>query len=127
MRRIKDTQQDQSSSPCNREDDTKPAKNLLGQTQILRQSAGMAQPTFRGKAEVEKDGGDDTACDEERLETRRADVANVGDVLLRLHRGIFWAALGQPDDEHGQEHCYEASAIGEASALLPTYQPTWLR
>lgn len=71
----------------------------------------MAEPAFGGEAEIEEDGGDDAASDEERLQTVCADVTDVGDVLQGGHGRVLRATLRQPDDEYGEQHGYKLSDV----------------
>ena len=60
-------------------------ENFLSHAQILRQTPCVSQPTFRCEGEVEKDGGNAAACDEERLQALGADVGDVRYVLIFAH------------------------------------------
>lgn len=64
----------------------------------------MSEPSFRGKGQIQENSSDDSACDEERLQARRANVGNVGDMLTRIHRGQMRVACHFPTNKHGKKH-----------------------
>ena len=45
----------------------------------------MPEPALRDESQVEKDCGDDGACDEERFQAKCPDVRDVRDVLILAH------------------------------------------
>ena len=62
----------------------------------------MPQPALREEGEVEEDGGDDAAGDEERFEAVGARVGDVGYRLARIHRGEVRMAFHFPPAEEGE-------------------------
>ena len=85
MSRIENREQNQSGSTNCRKHNRKCRENLLTTTSIGHESSVVSQPALRGKGQVQKDGGDAAAGDEEGLEGRSADVADVGNVLFLGH------------------------------------------
>lgn len=64
----------------------------------------MSKPALSHEAEVEEDGGDDGAGDEERFQPVGARVGYVGYRLACLHGWVDGVATGFPVDEEGEEH-----------------------
>ena len=76
-------------------------EDLFRHAQILCQSPRVPQPTLRCKGEVEEDGGDAAAGDEEGLQALGANVGDVGDALAGAHGGVMVMALELPNNQHG--------------------------
>ena len=64
----------------------------------------MSQETFGQEGEIEEDGGDTGAGDEERLEGLGAHVGYICDILRRIHGWIVWFSGNVPMDEEAHEH-----------------------
>ena len=60
----------------------------------------MSEVAFGEEGEVEEDGCDDAAGDEEGFQAECANVGDVGDVLTFLHGGILGLVQDEPADEH---------------------------
>lgn len=60
----------------------------------------MSEVAFRSKGEVEEDGCDDAAGNEEGFETVGTDVGDVGDGLARFHGWVLGLGYDRPADEH---------------------------
>lgn len=61
----------------------------------------MSQPSLADEGQIEEYGGDYTPRDEERFQSERSNVADVGDVLVCGHGGIVGAADGISKYEAG--------------------------
>lgn len=105
--RVEDAEEDEAGGAAHGADDAQHAEDLLRDAEVFRQAARVAEPALRGEGEVEEDGRDDGAGDEERLEPVGAHVGDVGDALVGFHGGVARAALREPDDEHGEEHAWD--------------------
>ena len=103
-RRVKHTQQDQARGAGDGTRDGQAGQDLLGRRGVGRQAALVAQVAVGAERKVEEDGGQDTACDEQRLEVGRADVADVGDALVVGHgRVVDLVGCYDPVQEKAQE------------------------
>lgn len=90
MGRIEDAEADQADGADQSPGDGEARKNLLAEGGIRHETATVSQPTIRQKTIVEKDGGDDAASDEERLQLASPYVGNIGNILVGSHRGIVF-------------------------------------
>ncbi|KAL8706453.1 MAG: hypothetical protein Q9201_000508 [Fulgogasparrea decipioides] len=70
---VENGEQDQAACACNSEDDC----DLFSHAHVLRQPTGMPQPSFRGKSEIEENGCNAAAGDEERFEALSADIWSI--------------------------------------------------
>ncbi len=103
-RRVKDAQQDQPSSPENGKRNSQTTQDLLAARGVGDQTTAVPQPAVGGKRQVEEDGGEHAARDEQRLEVVGADVADVGDGLRVRHGPVVHAVLvDDPVEEQRQE------------------------
>ena len=109
--RIENTQQNQPRRPRDRERDRHPAKHLLRDRSVRRQFAVVPQIALRREGEIEEDGRDDAAGDEERFEALGADVGDVGYVLAAVEGCVVRVAFGEPGYQHGEEHPCGGSAV----------------
>ncbi len=64
----------------------------------------MPQPALGREGEIEEEGCDHGASDEEGFEALGADVGNECNGLVGRHGGVVGVALDFPYDEHGKEH-----------------------
>lgn len=76
-------------------------QDLLGDAQVLGQTPRVPQPALRGEGEVEEDGGNAAACDEQGLQALGPNVGDVRYVLVGAHGGIMGVAFQLPDNQHG--------------------------
>ncbi|KAL9606702.1 MAG: hypothetical protein Q9179_000142 [Wetmoreana sp. 5 TL-2023] len=84
---VENGEQDQAACACNSEDDCVEAQqnllslmgpgDLFSHAHVLRQPTGMPQPSFRGKSEIEENGCNAAAGDEERFEALSADIWSI--------------------------------------------------
>ena len=103
-RRVKHTQQDEAGGADDGTHDGQAGQDLLGRRGVGRQAALVAQPAVGAEREVEEDGREDTARDEQRLEVGRPDVADVGDPLVVGHgRVVDLVGCYDPVQEKAQE------------------------
>lgn len=73
----------------------------------------MTQPALGEEGQVEGDGGEDAARDEEGLELLGANVADIGEGLARPDRRVALpVGVDDPVEEHAQEHA-EPDEAGE--------------
>lgn len=118
MHRIEDGQQNQPSRPHRRKHNRQPRQDLLAAAPIRHQPPAVSQPALGGKGEVEEDGGDAAAGDEEGLEGVGADVADVGNLLARGHGDVVHAVLvDDPEEEEHEEHGQPDDAGDDGQSL----------
>jgi hypothetical protein len=102
---VENGEENQACGADKSEDDGEDGEDLLAEGSIRDQAALVTQPALGDKREVEEDGGDDAAGDEERLEMRGTDVADVGDGLVFTHgRVVLGIGVDNPREEHAKEH-----------------------
>lgn len=103
--RVKDAQANKADGADDGEEDCEAIQNLLANGGVGYEAALVAEPAVGEEGEVEEDGGEDAAGDEEGLEVVGADVADVGDALGRRHGGVDCAVgVDDPVEEHAEEH-----------------------
>ena len=98
---VEDGEADEADGADEGEGDAGPAQDFLGQAGVAGKAAAVAEVAFGGEGEVEEDGCDDAAGDEERFEAGGAYVGDVGDGLVGFHGGVFGAGEDYPAEEHG--------------------------
>jgi len=101
--RIEDREQDQSHGTHNRSQYGHDTASLLDLGSVMRQSAPVSQPSLGDEGKVEDDDSDGTTGNEQGLETLRADVGDICDVLAGLHACVMRASFYDPGREHGEE------------------------
>lgn len=102
---LEDRKTDKSHGSNGRKGDREAAEDLLHEGRVGHKTAPMSQPSLRQERSIEKDGGQDAADDEERLETACADVGNVGDVGVNRLSGISTTVLiDLPFEEETEKH-----------------------
>lgn len=102
---VKDAETDEADGADDGEEDCEAVENLLADGGVGHEAALVAEPAVGKEGEVEEDGGEDAAGDEEGLEVVGADVADVGDGLGRRHGGVDCAVgVDDPVEEHAEEH-----------------------
>lgn len=118
--RVEDGQQDQADGADDGEEDGEAREHLLTHGRVGHEAALMAQPAVGAERDVEEDGGDDAAGDEERLEPAGADVADVGDALPRCHGGVVLAApVDDPVQQQAEERAEPDDAGDDGEDLRP--------
>lgn len=83
--RVEDGEQDQAARARDGEKDGEEREKFLGEGGVWGERAFVTEPSFTDEAQVEEDGGDDGAADEEWFEIVGAYVGNVGYCLSVLH------------------------------------------
>ena len=102
--RIKDGEQDEPDGADDRKHYRKRLEDLLAAGRVGEEAAAVAEPAVGGEREVQEDGGQDTARDEERLELVRADVGDVRDVGVLRHGGVApLVMVNNPVEEEPEE------------------------
>ena len=76
---VKDGQQNETGCADGGKGDGEPGEDLLRESGVGHEPAPVPQPAVREEGDVEEDGGDGAAGDEERLQLLRAHVADVCD------------------------------------------------
>ena len=66
----------------------------------------MPQPSFASEAQIEKDGREDAAGNEERFQALGSNVGYIRYALAGRHGGVVRGAFGFPGDYHGEEHAW---------------------
>lgn len=102
--RVEDRQEDQARRPGDGADDGEDGEDLLGRRRVGREAPGVSEPPLGHEPQVEEDGGDDGARDEERLQAVGPRVGYVGYRLALLHGRVDGVAYRLPVDEEGEEH-----------------------
>lgn len=101
---VEDGEEDEACCADDGEEDCQAREDLFSQGGVGHEAALVAQPAVGQEGDVEEDGGEDAARDEERLELLGADVADVGDRLAGLHGGVAGAVLvDAPPDQEAEE------------------------
>lgn len=102
--RVKDGQQDEAGGADDGEDDGQARQDLLAEGGVGDEAAAVAQDAVGEEGQVQENGGEAAAGDEERLELGGADVADVGDALAVLHGAVDLAArVDVPVDQEGEQ------------------------
>ena len=102
---IKNTQQNQTSSTQQGKQNRQNGQRLFAARGIGDQAALVAQPALGDKGQVEGDGDDAGAGDEERLELGGSNVAYVDNVGVGGHEAVGLLVLvHDPVEEHAEEH-----------------------
>lgn len=102
---LEDRKTDKSHGSNGRKGYREAAEDLLHEGRVGHETAPMSQPSLRQERSIEKDGGQDAADDEERLETVGADIGDVGDVGVNRLSGISTAVLiDLPFEEQTEKH-----------------------
>lgn len=116
-------QQDEPARADDGEDDGEGDKGALADGRVSHKAPAVPQPALRHEGEVERDGDDGRACNEERFELLRAHVADVGDFLALVH-GRVYAAVGADDpvQQQPEEHA-EPDETGEDWYHLQARKP----
>lgn len=91
---VKHGQENQANRADDSEHDGQRREDLLAPGGIGHQSATVSEPAVGQKRDIEEDAGDDAPRDEERFKTRGADVADVGNSLLCVHRAVVPSVFG---------------------------------
>lgn len=103
--RVIDAEADDADSADKGEEHAQPDEDLLANALVGDEAAGVAQPALSQEGQVEGDGGEDTAGDEERPHLVGADVADEGEGLAVGDGGIAFAVgADDPVEKHTQEH-----------------------
>lgn len=113
---LKDGQANQANGANEGKRNSQPGEDLFAYGGVGNEAAAVSQPTLGDKRQVEEDGGEDAAGDEERAQAVGTDVADVGDVGSLGHGGVAAAVLvDDPREEHTEEHAQpdEAGDYGE--------------
>ena len=108
---VEDAEEDEAGGAGDGEEDAQRAEDFFRGAEVFGEAASVSAVALSGEGEIEEDGGDGAAGDEEGLEALRADVGYIGYVLGGGHAGVVWGAFDFPGDEHGEEH---ACCAGEA-------------
>lgn len=74
VRGIEDTEADKADGAHQGPDDGEAGQDFLAQGGVGYKAAAVAKPAVGEEGGIEEDGGNDTACDEERLELAGTDV-----------------------------------------------------
>lgn len=123
---IKNRQADQAHGAHEGKHNGQGDEHLLADGAIRDQAAAVPQPALGGKGQVEGDGGDAGAGDEERLHLEGANVADVGERHVGLE-GRVAALVGAdgPLEEHAEEHAEpdEAGEDGEPLVVMVSCLP----
>lgn len=93
---VEDGEQDETRGADEGEQDRERLEDLFAGGRVGGQAAAVTEPAVGGEREVEEDGRQDAARDEERLEIVRAHVRDVG--YRRVGRHGREAALVRVDD-----------------------------
>lgn len=102
---VEDGQQDKTGGADNGEDNRQAEQDLLADGDVGDQTAAVSQPALRDKGQVQEDGDDAGAGDEERLELLGADVADVRDVLAGVHGRVVRAVrVDDPVQQEPKQH-----------------------
>jgi hypothetical protein len=102
---LEDRKTDKSHGSDSRKGDGEAAEDLLHECRVGHKTAPMSQPSLRQECSIEKDGGQDTADNEERLKTVGADIGDVGDVGVNRLSGISTPMLiDLPFEEKTEKH-----------------------
>jgi len=82
----------------------------------------VAEPAVGAEGGIEEERGDDAADDEERLQVRGADVADVGDGSGVGHGGVVRpVGIDGPVDEQAEEHAEPDEARDDGYDLVATW------
>lgn len=107
---------DEADGAHEREEHAQHDEDLLRGALVAHEAPAVPQPALRQEGEVESDGGEDGAADEEGLHLVGADVADVGEGLAVGDGGIASAVRADdPVEEQAEEHAepYEAGQDGQ--------------
>ena len=103
--RIKDGKADEADGPNDSEHNGKAYEDFLNDRGVGHEASAVAQPALGREGEVEGDGGDAGAGDEERLQVEGANVADVGQGHVGFDGGEAPPVDGhEPPEEHAEEH-----------------------
>lgn len=102
---VEDAQEYEAGGADEGEGDGEHDEHLLGAAPVGDEAAAVAEPALGEEGDVEGQGDDAGAGDEERLELVGADVADVGERHARLHVGEEALLLvHHPPEEHAEQH-----------------------
>lgn len=113
---VKDGEQDEPRGAEEGKENGEDGEGLFAARGVGDEAALVAEPALGDKGEVEEDGDDDGARDEEGLELGGANVANVDNGGVRVHEAVGLLVLvDDPVQEHAEEHAEpdEAGDDGE--------------
>lgn len=86
--RVEDGEEDETEAAAYGEEDGEAGQNLLGRGRVGGKATAVSEPALSHEAQVEEDGGDDGAGDEERFQAKSPDVTDIGDRLPFVHRWV---------------------------------------
>src|SRR5690606_5311178 len=102
--RVEDGEQDEPDGADDRKRYRKRLEDLLAAGRVGEEAAAVAEPAVGGEREVQEDGGQDAARDEERLELVRANVGDVRDRGVLRHGGVApLVMVNDPVEEEPEE------------------------
>lgn len=114
--RVEDGEEDEAGGADDGEDDADDGEDFFLDGGVGHEAAVVPQPALGGKGQVEEDGGDGGAGDEEGLELAGANVADEGDLVVAAHpRVVRGVCVDDPVEEQAEEHAApdEAGDDGE--------------
>lgn len=110
VHRIEDGQEDQPEGAHDGKEGGAKGQQLLRLGGVVRQAAGMPQPSLGDEDDVENDDGGGRAGNEQRLHSTRANVGDVGNRLVGRLALQMRLPVRDPDDEHGQQRACAVDA-----------------
>lgn len=101
---VEDGEQDEPHGADDRKRYRKRLEDLLAAGRVGQEAAAVAKPAVGGEREVQEDGRQDAARDEERLELVRANVGDVRDGGVLRHGGVApLVMVNDPVEEEPEE------------------------